>query len=231
MKRLVYRVTGWVIAVVTLALTLSCRRRILEDSRSTLRDRGIPYVLAGLHAHQAAMVFFNDEKKLAAMVSRSNDGDLLAPSLRARHVVPIRGSSSRDGRDKGGARALVQMLRFVQNGGVGLITVDGPRGPRNTVNPGIVVLAKRAGAWIVPVALVPHRRWILTRSWDRMQIPKPFARLDAAFGLPIDPDGEDDAAEQILRDALWRLERRYDPDEAVIARKLQNRRRLPPRRE
>ncbi|MEO0813878.1 MAG: DUF374 domain-containing protein, partial [Myxococcota bacterium] len=176
MKRVLNRCAGALIAVLTVLLSWTCRRRKLEDSRPALRRDGRPYVLAGLHAHQAAMVFFNDEPKLAAVVSRSSDGDLLAPALRARGVVPVRGSSAKNGRDKGGARALVSMIRHVREGSVGIITVDGPRGPRGTVQPGIAMLARKTGALIVPVVLIPRFRTILSRTWDRMQLPLPFAR-------------------------------------------------------
>ncbi|MEM6533175.1 MAG: DUF374 domain-containing protein [Myxococcota bacterium] len=220
MKRAVNAVAGWLIALFTLLLTLTCRRRRLEDSRPALREAGEVYVLAGLHAHQAAMVFFNDEKRLAAVVSRSTDGELLVPSLRARGVTPVRGSTAKNGRDKGGARALVQMIRLVRDGAVGLITVDGPRGPRNTVHPGILKLAERAEAKIVPVAIVPTSRVILKRTWDRMQIPLPFARLDYAFGPPLDPSTFDSptALSEALKDAIDGLERRYDPTETAAQR-------------
>lgn len=217
MKRLLSRIAGALIAAVTLLLTLTCRRRRLEDSRPALREAGQPYVLAGLHAHQAAMVFFNDEARLAAVVSRSSDGDLLVPALRARGVVPVRGSSAKNGRDKGGARALVSMIRHVRDGGVGIITVDGPRGPRGTVQPGILTLAERTGAVIVPVLLVPSLRLTLGKTWDRLQIPLPFARLDYAFGAPLNPEEHDrESLERALADALRALEERYDPQEFAI---------------
>ena len=217
MKRALSRTAGALIALITLLLTLSCRRRRLEDSRPALRERGQPYVLAGLHAHQAAMVFFNDEQNLAAVVSRSTDGDLLAPALRARGVVPVRGSSAKKGKDKGGARALVSMIKHVRDGGVGIITVDGPRGPRGSVQPGILKLAERTGAVIVPVLLVPRFRFILHKTWDRMQIPLPFARLDYAFGPPIDPAAHTpERVGALLGRALRELEERYDPEEFAL---------------
>ncbi len=217
MKRFLSRMAGALIAAITLLLTLTCRRRRLEDSRPALRAAGRPYVLAGLHAHQAAMVFFNDEPALAAVVSRSTDGDLLVPALRVRRVVPVRGSSAKNGRDKGGARALVSMIKHVRDGGVGIITVDGPRGPRGSVQPGIVKLAERTGAVIVPVLLVPNLRVVLGRTWDRMQIPLPFARLDYAFGEPLDSAAHDaESLRRALRESLRGLEERYDPKESAL---------------
>lgn len=219
MKSFVHVLLGWLIAMITLLIALSCRRRCHEDSRIALRQDKRPYIFAALHAHQAAMVFFNDEPKLAAMVSRSDDGALLVPSLRVRNVQPIRGSTARKGKSKGGARALVELIRFVRSGGVGLITVDGPRGPRGSVQPGIVALAERSQTLIVPVAIIPSRRWVLTGTWDRMQIPKPFARLDYAFGPPIDPNDHpaSEATAESIRKALKDLEDRYDPAERAWA--------------
>lgn len=214
-------IVGWLIAWLTLLLSFTCRRRELEDSRPRLRGAGTPYVFAALHAHQAAMVFFNDEKRLAAVVSRSTDGDLLVPSLLMRRVTPVRGSSSKNGRDKGGAKALVRLIRLVRSGSVGLITVDGPRGPRNSIQPGICKLAEKSGTVIVPVVIIPTLRMILRRTWDRMQIPLPFARLDYAFGSPVDPRDFDSpqALSQFVKQALDDLEARYDPKESQLSRR------------
>jgi len=59
--------------------------------------------------------------------------------------------------------------------------------------PGIVHLARATGAEIVPVSYAADRAWRL-RSWDRLIIPKPFARITVAVGEPIrvarDSDGE-----------------------------------------
>ncbi|MEM6730814.1 MAG: DUF374 domain-containing protein [Myxococcota bacterium] len=219
MKRIVNRLAGALIAIVCLFITVTCRRKQLEDSRPALRAKGTRYVLAGLHAHQAAMVFFNDEARLAAMVSRSTDGDLLVPSLRARRVVPVRGSSTRKGRDKGGARALVTLIKLVREGLVGLITVDGPRGPRGSVQPGIAALARKSESLIVPTAIVPTRRLILRGTWDRMQIPLPFSRLDYAFGAPLDPStfNTDEDIQHALAAAITALEEKYDPAEFRVA--------------
>ncbi len=159
------------------------------------------------------------EPGTGAMVSRSADGELLIPTLRANNIVPIRGSSrGRDG-DKGGAAALSRLIRHVRRGHPAYLAVDGPRGPRNRVQPGIAKLAQETGAAVVIVAPIPRRRWILRKSWDRFQIPKPFSRLDMYFGEPLHPRDEDqeglDAFRERIEDALTALEKAHDPEEAA----------------
>ncbi len=61
---------------------------------------------------------------------------------------------------------------------------DGPRGPREVLKPGVIVLARLSGAPIVPIAVGASREWRL-RSWDEFRIPRPFARCVVRFGEPI----------------------------------------------
>ena len=72
-------------------------------------------------------------------------------------------------------------------------TADGPRGPRYVAKPGPVLLAKKTGNPIVPFVLEPRKTW-LVKSWDKMQIPVPFTRIQVIIGEPIYvPANADDA--------------------------------------
>ena len=210
----------WVVSLLVVAISLTFRRRILtDDPRPSLRDAGESFLLAIIHAHQLAAVFCNDEPHMRAMVSRSTDGDLLAPLLHLRRVTPVRGSTQRRGVDKGGRTALDGLAEGVLQGIPAVIAVDGPRGPRNTIHRGIALLAIETGAPIACAAVVPTRRWFFSRAWDRFQIPKPFCRLDISFAPLIHP-GEDDV--ETLRGrvaaAINELENRADPLEARFCR-------------
>jgi len=150
------------------------------------------------------------------MVSRSSDGDLLVPILRLQGIVPFRGSSSHAGKDKGGAAALDGLIAHVKGGYPGYLAVDGPRGPRNSVHRGIAQLARATGAVVLTAVAVPQRRWILQRTWDRLQIPKPFTRIDAYFGDQM-PMADGESIESFctrIGAALVALETRHDPQEA-----------------
>ena len=214
-------IAGWLLALLVLLWRASCRAVVRDDPRPALRAVRRPYVYAILHAHQVAAVLINDDPGIAAMVSQSKDGDLLVPSLRVTGVQAMRGSSRRAGRDKGGLRALELLEEHTRRGLPSLLAVDGPQGPRNHVHRGVVSLARTTGATIVPCVIVPSRRWILRRTWDRFQIPTPFCRLSMTFGPPFDPQAEPDDVRlrESVRVALAELERRCDREEAERAQR------------
>ena len=188
---------------------------VTNDRRGELRDAGQPYIYAALHAHKFALLMLSDPRSSpAAMVSRSGDGDLVAHALEKFGIRPIRGSS---GGRKGGATALIQMVRHMRGGKAGVLTVDGPTGPRRSVNPGVAMLAQKTGAPVLPLVLVPRRRMMFKKSWDRTQIPLPLSPIDTTFADPIYPiDGESvDEFLARIQAALEDLEFRCDPEEAA----------------
>ena len=116
---------------------------------------------------------------LAALISASKDGALLARVLKYFRVAPVRGSSSRRGR-----QALLEMTTFIEDGYNAAITPDGPKGPKYKVQEGIIALAQVTGATIIPVSARVSRKWTL-RSWDAFQIPKPFALCEMHLHKPL----------------------------------------------
>jgi lysophospholipid acyltransferase (LPLAT)-like uncharacterized protein len=117
--------------------------------------------------------------RLAALISPSKDGGVLANVLERFHVVPVRGSSSKRGR-----QALLESVRLVEKGHDLAITPDGPRGPVYRVQPGVLLLAQLSGRPLVP-AHVSIRWKTELKSWDRFQIPWPGALCDVTFRAPI----------------------------------------------
>jgi lysophospholipid acyltransferase (LPLAT)-like uncharacterized protein len=216
--KVVKQLIGWAIALLLLVWRLFCRRLVIHDPRPALRRQGRPYIYALLHAHQAAAVFVNDDKVMSAMVSRSDDGELLVPSLKVRRVIPVRGSTRSKGRDKGGREALQSLAALLRQGVPTLLAVDGPTGPRNHVHRGVAELALDTGAAVLPVIVLPSRRFILRGTWDRFQIPKPFCTLRLIFADAIEPARYSDA--ETLRAELGRaltaLEREHDAAEAAL---------------
>ncbi|MGA3285548.1 MAG: lysophospholipid acyltransferase family protein [Verrucomicrobiota bacterium] len=119
---------------------------------------------------------FAPERRMAGMVSASRDGGLLARVLEHFDIEPVRGSSSRRG-----GQALREMVSWAECGYDLAVTPDGPRGPCYTVQDGVISTAQLTGLPIVPVSY--HLNWkIRARSWDRFQIPLPFARCEITVG-------------------------------------------------
>lgn len=118
-------------------------------------------------------------RRARVLASRSRDGELVARWL-ARFGLPVvRGSSSR-----GGAAALRALTAAVRSGEDVAVVPDGPRGPCERLQAGLVVLAATSGAPVIPLGFSarPARR---LRSWDRFLVPYPFARAVIVFGRPV----------------------------------------------
>ncbi len=116
------------------------------------------------------------------MISRSRDGDIIAPVARFSGWNVARGSSS-----KGGKQAMEEMVKAISDNGLGANIVDGPTGPIGKIKPGSVRIAQKSGAAIVPCFIIPESAWFFN-SWDRFMIPKPFSRLVIRFGDMIQAD-------------------------------------------
>lgn len=118
----------------------------------------------------------NPDNRLAALISASKDGALLAALLESFHVQPVRGSSSRRG-----AQALLELTSWAERGYDLAVTPDGPRGPCYVLQPGVLALAQVTGRPVLPCSY--RLNWkIRLKSWDRFQIPLPFARCDVFTG-------------------------------------------------
>lgn len=143
----------------------------------------------------------------SVLISRSGDGDITSLVVERFGYRTIRGSSSR-----GGAHALRGMLKALRTGSVLVITPDGPRGPRHSVDPGLVWIARASGFAVLPCGAVCDRAWRM-KSWDRFTIPKPWARVVFVYGSPIFIDRSADgavmdAASAKLRDLMIESELR-----------------------
>jgi lysophospholipid acyltransferase (LPLAT)-like uncharacterized protein len=220
MRRLLFRLLGHLAAWLMVGWRATLRFRLEGDPRPQLRAAGRRYVYAILHAQQLSFILLSDDVPILAMVSASTDGEWLVSLCRARRIVPIRGSARKHGVDKGGRAALVKLADGVRAGLPALLAVDGPRGPRNEVHWGVVDLARETDACIVVAGVfAPASRFILERSWDRTQLPRPFSTLTGRFRPPIDPRDFADGASLRARVAaeLLALEQAFDPDEARYA--------------
>ncbi|HVY71896.1 MAG TPA: lysophospholipid acyltransferase family protein [Verrucomicrobiae bacterium] len=116
------------------------------------------------------------ERRLAAMVSASQDGGIVARVLEHFDARPARGSTSRRG-----PQALLELTSCAERGFDLAITPDGPRGPCYRVQEGVIALAQLTGLPVVPTGF--RLGWkVRLKSWDRFQIPLPFSAWDTVLG-------------------------------------------------
>ena len=134
-------------------------------------------------------------KRTCAVVSASRDGQYIADLCKQWNVESIRGSSSRKS-----VQVMGEAVESLKNGRYVAMTPDGPRGPRYSMSRGPVRMASETGVKLIPVAINYSSYWEL-KSWDRFQIPKPFAKVTLVIGegIMIPPELPPEEAEH------WRL--------------------------
>jgi lysophospholipid acyltransferase (LPLAT)-like uncharacterized protein len=153
-----------------------------------------PYILALWHSRILPLLFSHRDRGIVLLISKHRDGEHLADLARGLGYSAVRGSTNR-----GGEVGLLGLIRALEVGNIVAITPDGPRGPAERVQAGIVSAARHASAAIVPLTANASSEWRLP-TWDRMRIPKPFARVDVIFGAPLILGPAKDDARRALAD-------------------------------
>jgi len=204
--RVAVTLAGWAIALVLRLLYRTLRVRCLDPAG----------VLDGLaRGERALFAFWHDtlvllplmvtavypRARVAVMLSWHRDAEIAAQAVRRLGIRAVRGSSTR-----GWLGALRGLLGAHARGEVIAVVPDGPRGPRHHAQGGIVQLARATGLPIVVIgaAARPARR---LGSWDRLQLPAPFARVALVLGAPLavpDGAGGDETARAAVEAALAR---------------------------
>ena len=197
-NRLIARIGPWLLR----ATAATWRYRVEGEER--LQEQlaaGERIVLYGWHGRMLPAAPYLHRYRPIVMVSKSRDGELLARIVERLGFRTVRASSSR-----GGVRGLLQMIRAVREGALAGHVVDGPRGPAEVIKPGLLMLAQRSEARLVPVHLVADWSW-QAPSWDRMLVPFPGSRVRLRFGegVRVGADLAPDALEGLRK----QLEERY----------------------
>ena len=200
------RLAAVLIYIFIRAVAVTIRFR-LEDRPGAFNNRapGEKLIFAFWHNRLALAAIlrrryvlrYMPERRMAGMVSASRDGGLLARVLEHFDIEPVRGSSSRRG-----GQALRELVSCAERGYDLAITPDGPRGPCYTVQDGVISAAQLTGLPIAPVSY--HLNWkIRPKSWDRFQVPLPFARCEITIGKMMRvPREASDAEREELRKQL-----------------------------
>ena len=179
------RPARWLVAIGFRVLQLWVRTLRYEiDDRADVVGKPADQNYIGALWHNRLLIFpfvlrrFFSNRHGAALISASRDGDLLADAITRFGFDVVRGSSSRLG-----ASAILQLADVLASGGDVVITPDGPRGPAYELGPGIIYLAQKSRAAVLPVNMEYSSCWRL-KSWDRFILPRPFAKICVIIGQP-----------------------------------------------
>lgn len=175
-QRVIIRLAGFLLFWLIRVIGTTLKFEVVGREHHTEAQ---PLVYCFWHNRIPTATFFWRNRGIVVMSSQSFDSEYIARFIQRFGYGTAKGSSTR------GARAgLIQMIRAVRAGKSAAFTVDGPRGPIYVAKPGALLLAAKSGAPILPFSISLDRCWRL-KSWDRIEIPKPFARAVVVIGQPI----------------------------------------------
>ncbi len=137
------------------------------------------FVSAFWHGSMLIGWYMHRNENIAALVSQSKDGEVLAKILEKWNYKVVRGSSS-----LGGNEALSVMVDLIRGNNSLVITPDGPRGPIYKMKAGAVVSAKKTNVPLFLAGIGIKKKFIL-KSWDHFEVPKPFSKVVVLYSDPI----------------------------------------------
>lgn len=178
------RILHWLITrilVVLIRVTGSStrvQRLNYEVLKSILEEYG-SVIVATWHQNIYFSIWLLRKEDLTALISSSDDGEAIYDVFDHYGYQAVRGSSTR-----GGIPALKQLIKLLKDKTSVAITPDGPLGPPEKIQSGVILLAKYSGVPIIPWHYEADHQWNLN-SWDRHKIPKPFSKIIEAFGEPF----------------------------------------------
>jgi lysophospholipid acyltransferase (LPLAT)-like uncharacterized protein len=160
-------------------------------------DRDGKTIYAIWHGQALALAMFGMDRGIYTLASRFIDGEIATVLLKGMGFRVVRGSTEEGRAEKGGRTGTLKLIEVLKKGGKVAITVDGPKGPAFKVKKGVVFLAQKTGARIVP-AVVKFERAKTLNSWDRFTIPYPFSKGVVLVGEPITVSENEDLEEKRL---------------------------------
>ena len=164
----------------------------LKALRSTLRfdnrfwnqiEEHRPVLIALYHGELLPLTLYGAFRyKLATVVSQHADGEIIARVLKRLGFYTVRGSTDYI-KNRGGAKALKEILKLLKENYHIAITVDGPKGPCCKVHKGILYASWYSKRPIFPVRV--KVKGLTLPTWDRFKVPLPFAEVDIKLGNPV----------------------------------------------
>ncbi|MDD2890815.1 MAG: lysophospholipid acyltransferase family protein [bacterium] len=138
------------------------------------------------------------KEDVALLVSAHKDGEYLSRVATSLGYRVIRGSSR-------GAHAISGTLELLKLSTSSIaFATDGPKGPRNIVKIGIIKISELSGLAIIPVG-IKVSKYIEFNSWDKFQLPLPFAKCVINIGEPFFVKKCDEETRKQLENELIKL--------------------------
>lgn len=136
-------------------------------------------IVAFWHGKMLPVWYYFKNFNPLGIVSLSKDGEILSLLLKNWNYRLVRGSSS-----KGGKEVIDKTINENHNGPV-LITPDGPRGPKEEMKAGAIIISLKSKKPLILCGVNISQKIRLKKSWDNFEIPLPFSKIYLFFSEKI----------------------------------------------
>jgi len=165
-----------------------------------------PVIVGVWHGQHVLMPAIPIGLSASAMISRNFDGEITARIVEHYGNRTIRASGGRNQKQtlqKGGMTGFLEMLNALRSNDNVVQTADIPKGISRKAGLGIIMLAQKSGAPIVPLAIASSRRYVFRNSWDKTTINMPFGKTAIVAGELVHvPENANDEALEAFRQKL-----------------------------
>lgn len=205
------RLQGWGLSAYSGVVWRTVRYQVQgKEHLERVRTSGRPLIVASWHGMTMMAVgylhLFGGLRQYVPIVPEDPRGASLSVWIRhlGAHPYPI--SMQEDSLVAG--RRLLALIRQMQQGKSIFLNPDGPYGPSHEPKAGVVFIARKTGALIVPAGAFTAFGYRIPR-WDRYTVPFPFSRVSLVFGEPLEvaPGAERKQARMAVRQRLDEVER------------------------
>jgi lysophospholipid acyltransferase (LPLAT)-like uncharacterized protein len=161
-----------------------CTLRVHVDGGEHILSASKPVIIVFWHRNimPATITWakkMQNNRNVVTLTSASNDGALIEYAMKTFGIQSVRGSSSRRG-----ALAIMELKSAIEHSSDICITPDGPRGPSEKLQLGVLKLAQLTGAPIISWHVKCSASWKL-KTWDKFELPKPFSSLHITINEPV----------------------------------------------
>lgn len=187
MSRFSPTLAGHCVHYATHLLAKTLRMRVDVHSEVMTNE---PAIYCFWHSTHFAPIMFVGKKiinKSAGLVSASRDGEILATWMKHPGYEIVRGSSNRKA-----VSSVVKLMQAARQGYSVGIALDGPKGPVYEAKSGAAFIAAKVGVPLIPLGAAYSKYYQFEKSWDKFQIPLPFAKVGIYLGQPLYVPPEED---------------------------------------
>jgi hypothetical protein len=207
--RLRERVQGWGLSTYARWVGRTARLQIEgAEHMAQARATGRSVILAAWHGMTMMLSIYirthDDPSQYTVIVPNDTRGATLSVWIKKLGGVAF--PVSMDDVTIASGRRLLQLIREMRRGKYLYLNPDGPDGPTHQPKMGVVFVAHKVGALLVPAAAYTKTCYRV-RRWDRYTVPLPFSRIVFYLGLPMEVEGNAETARCTIRARLNEAER------------------------